>query len=255
MSEKTPRVPILGVRVNALDLPGTLGFFEERVNTRAKSYICLAPAHSIMACVNDPNLLPVFNQADLVTADGMAVVWLLRLKGYPQARRVYGPDLLREACDFGLARHWKHYFYGGAPGVADQLASRLSKSYPGLRVAGTCSPPFGRPDATQDFALVDAINRSGADILWVGMSSPWQETWMREHLGRVEIPIMVGVGAAFDFVSGIKPQAPLWAQRSGLEWLYRLIQEPRRLWPRYRQYPRFVTLALCELLFHKEPVG
>jgi N-acetylglucosaminyldiphosphoundecaprenol N-acetyl-beta-D-mannosaminyltransferase len=245
---RLPRVPILGVGVNTLDLDVTLEFVEERVVSQEKSYICLAPAHAIMACVNDPCLLPVYNEADLVTPDGMAVVWLLHLKGYRQTRRVYGPDLLHAACKYGLSRKWRHYFYGGAPGVADQLAATLQEKYPGLLVAGTCSPPFGRPDLTKDEALVQTINDSHPDLVWVGMSSPWQETWMHEHRDQVESPLMVGVGAAFDFISGNKPQAPIWARRSGLEWLYRLVHEPRRLWPRYREYPRFIALVLREII-------
>jgi len=243
---KNECIPILGVRVSTVNMDLALSQFETFLDNRGNAYICVAPAHSIMECVNDPDLYPVFNGADMVTPDGMAVVWLLQLRGHRQVRRVYGPDLLQATCAYGLERGWRHYFYGGAPGVAERLAEKLQEQFPGLQIAGTCSPPFGRPSAEEERALLDQVNSSEADIVWVGMSSPKQEVWMNAHLGQVHAPVMVGVGAAFDFLSGCKKQAPRWMQRSGLEWLFRLLSEPRRLWPRYRHYPRFVWLALRE---------
>ncbi|PKO01336.1 MAG: glycosyltransferase [Chloroflexi bacterium HGW-Chloroflexi-4] len=239
---------ILGVNVNILNMDTTIAQFDEWRNVQSKVYICVAPAHSIMECVNDPALLPIFNEADLVTPDGMAIVWLLQLKGYKETRRVYGPDLLMAACQHGANKNWKHFFYGGEPGVARNLSDKLQHQIPNLQITGTCSPPFGRPTSIEENALLNMLNQSGADFLWVGMSSPWQEIWMHENRDRIRIPVMVGVGAAFDFLSGSKKQAPKWIQRIGMEWLYRLIKEPKRLWPRYKQYPRFVWLSLKELL-------
>jgi N-acetylglucosaminyldiphosphoundecaprenol N-acetyl-beta-D-mannosaminyltransferase len=161
---------------------------------------------------------------------------------------VYGPDLLLEACRFGLSLGWRHFFYGGEAGVAAALAAKLAGQYPGLRIAGIYSPPFRPLTEVEDQEVLRLINDSGADIVWVGLGSPKQEYWMAEHLGKLHAPVMIGVGAAFDFLSGQKPQAPRWIQRSGLEWLFRLATEPRRLWPRYRQYPKFVLLALGQLL-------
>jgi N-acetylglucosaminyldiphosphoundecaprenol N-acetyl-beta-D-mannosaminyltransferase len=246
-----PRIPILGVNVSALNMELALSQLSAWVKERSQAYVCVTPAHAIMECVNDPNLLPVYNEANLVTPDGMSVVWLLRLKGCRNVQRVYGPDLFLAACAEGVGLGWKHYFYGGVPGVAQQLAGKLKERMPGLHVVGTCSPPFGQPDAEQEKALLDIVNTCRADILWVGMSSPWQETWMHAHLSKVKVPVMIGVGAAFDFLAGNKKQAPRWMQRSGLEWLFRLAGEPKRLWPRYRQYPRFVFLAIQELLKQK----
>ena len=241
---KQNRTSIVGVQVNATNMDVTLASLNTWVNGTDHHYICVAPAHSIMECVSNPLLLKVFNEADMVTPDGMAVVWLLQLKGHESVRRVYGPDLLLTACGYGLSRGWRHYFYGGAPGVAQKLAEKLQERFAGLQIAGTCSPPFGIPSREEESILLDPVNSSGADIVWVGMSSPKQETWMHAHVGQVKAPVMIGVGAAFDFLSGRKRQAPLWIQENGLEWLFRLVHEPKRMWPRYRQYPRFVWLAL-----------
>lgn len=245
---KIPRVSILEVKINPLNMEIAAAQLSDWIRDRQKAYVCVVPAHSVMECVNDPGLLPIFNDAGLSTPDGMSIVWLLKAMGFKQTQRVYGPDLLKAACEHGLKEDWKHYFFGGAPGIAQELGQKLIAQYPDLAIVGCFSPPFGRPNENEDKVLVDAINASGADILWVGMSSPWQEIWMHEHLGRINAPVMIGVGAAFDFLTGNKKQAPLWMQRSGLEWLFRFIEEPKRLWPRYKQYPRFVFLALRELI-------
>jgi N-acetylglucosaminyldiphosphoundecaprenol N-acetyl-beta-D-mannosaminyltransferase len=247
-----PRVAILNVKVNPINLDLAVAQFDDWIKAKAHTYVCVAPAHSIMECVNDPTLLlPIFNEADMVTPDGMAIVWLLKLKGYKKTKRVYGPDLLLAACKNGIVKNWKHYFYGGALGIAQKLSERMQSHIPNLQIAGTCSPPFGHPNIEEEIALLEALNNSGADILWVGMSSPWQEIWMHENRDKINIPVMVGVGAAFNFLSGEKKQAPKWIQHIGMEWLFRLIKEPKRLWPRYKQYPRFAYLALRELVSEK----
>jgi len=243
-----PRVSILGVKINVLNMETTLAQLSDWIREHQKTYVCVVPAHSVMACVDNPGLLPIFNDAGLSTPDGMSIVWLLKARGFKNTRRVYGPDLLEAVCEHGLRKDWKHYFFGGAPGIAQELGQKLKAQYPSLAVAGSYSPPFGRPNENEDKVLVDAINTSEADIVWVGMSSPWQEIWMHEHLGKINAPVMVGIGAAFDFLTGNKKQAPRWMQQTGLEWFYRLVNEPRRLWPRYKQYPRFVLLTLRELI-------
>ena len=244
---KILRIPILGVQVSAINMKLALEQVEIWLAERTPNYICVAPAHSIMECVNDPALLPIFNAAGMVTPDGMAVVWLLILKGQKQVGRVYGPDLLAAACEHGLPKGYRHYFYGGAPGVAEKLVEKLSKHFPNLQVAGIFTPPFRPMSPAEDEEVIRQINSAQADIIWVGLSSPKQELWMHAHLGKLNAPIMVGVGAAFDFLSGTKPQAPLWIQRNGLEWLFRFASEPARLWPRYRQYPRFIFLVIAEM--------
>jgi N-acetylglucosaminyldiphosphoundecaprenol N-acetyl-beta-D-mannosaminyltransferase len=163
-------------------------------------------------------------------------------------QRVYGPDLVVSLCEHGIARGYRHYFYGGETDVAEQLAERLTERFPGLAVAGAVSPPFGALTAGEDAVLVEEINQSHPDIVWVGLGTGKQERWMEEHRAQLEAPVLIAVGAAFDFLSGRKPQAPPWMRRSGLEWLFRLGSEPRRLWPRYREYPRFLVLVLAQSL-------
>lgn len=245
---KCEYVPLLGVQISALNMDLALKQMETWLAERAPNYICVAPAHSIMECVNDPTLLPIFNGAGMVTPDGMAVVWLLKLKGHKQVSRVYGPDLLLAVCEHGLPKGYRHYFYGGSPGVAEKLVEKLIERFPGLQVAGMIAPPFRSLSAEEDQDIVKQINVAKADIIWIGLGSPRQEIWMHSHLGKVSAPLMVGVGAAFDFLSGKKTQAPLWIQRHGLEWLFRFASEPVRLWPRYRQYPRFILLVMAESL-------
>jgi N-acetylglucosaminyldiphosphoundecaprenol N-acetyl-beta-D-mannosaminyltransferase len=242
------REGILGINISILNLYMALEQLEDWITTGKQKYVCVAPAHSIMEGYNQPALKRIFNESGMTTPDGMAVVWLLKLRGHHHVQRVYGPDLLLATCAYGLKRGYRHYFYGGEQGVVETLVDRLCAKYSGLQVAGTFTPPFQALTAKDDQKIIDQINVAHADILWVGLGSPKQEYWMHAHLGRLKVPVMIGVGAAFDFLSGRKPQAPLWMQRSGLEWLFRFSNEPRRLWPRYRQYPKFVLLAILELI-------
>lgn len=241
------RVNILGVGVSAINMGQGLSVIADWVARKEQHYVCVAPAHSVMDAYRDPALRRIFNHSGLTTPDGMAIVWLLQLQGCAHAGRVYGPDLMRATCSLSVEKGWRHYLYGGAPGVAEQLRAVLEAWYPGIQVAGTYSPPF-RPLTEQEEREVTAsMNAANPDIIWVGLGSPKQERWMHAHLGKVSASVLVGVGAAFDFLSGGKPQAPRWVQRGGLEWLFRLLSEPRRLWPRYSQYPLFVLLALAQL--------
>jgi N-acetylglucosaminyldiphosphoundecaprenol N-acetyl-beta-D-mannosaminyltransferase len=184
----------------------------------------------------------------MTVPDGMAIVWILKLKGHRHVRRVYGPDLLKAACKYGLEKGYRHYFYGGASGVTEKLVQKIRTDFPSLQIAGTFTPPFRPLTTEEDEEVIHQINKAEADIVWVGLGSPKQEFWMQTHLGRLHVPVMVGVGAAFDFLSGSKPQAPLWMQRNGFEWMFRFFNEPKRLWPRYSQYPKFILLVLSEFL-------
>jgi N-acetylglucosaminyldiphosphoundecaprenol N-acetyl-beta-D-mannosaminyltransferase len=246
VASKSPRLNILGVGVNAVTLEDAVATMADTIESRVREYVCVVPAHSVMDCVEDPSLKPVFNGAGMCTPDGMAIVWLLKLHGYRHVSRVYGPDLMLRVCERSLAEGWPHFFLGGATGVAEELAHRLGARFPGLRVAGTLSPPFRPLSPTEDDEMVALINASRPDIVWVGLGSPKQEHWMAEHVGRIAAPVMVGVGAAFDFLSGRKVQAPRWVQRSGLEWLFRWADEPLRLFPRYVRYPLFAVLVAAQ---------
>lgn len=246
--DSVPRVNVLGVGISALNMPQALELLEGWIERGEKHYVCVTPAHTVIDAYHHSELRRILNASGMTTPDGMPMVWLAHLHGQRQVERVYGPDLMRAACARSVESGWKHFLYGGEPGVVEQLRAELERDYPGIQMAGSYSPPFRLLTPQEDDAVVSQINASGTQIIWVGLSSPKQEYWMAEHLGRLNAPVMVGVGAAFDFLSGRKPQAPRWMQRSGLEWLFRLASEPRRLWPRYRQYPLFVWLVLLQLL-------
>jgi N-acetylglucosaminyldiphosphoundecaprenol N-acetyl-beta-D-mannosaminyltransferase len=242
-----PRVNILGVGISAITMQTALAVIDGWIARREPHYVCVATVHGVMECQRDPALRRIYNRSGLTTPDGMPLVWLSRLSGFPSVERVYGPDLLLALCEHGLDRGYRHFFYGGGPGVAEALAARLRARFPGLQIVGTYTPPFRPLTPAEDAAVVATINAAGPDIVWVGLSTPKQDRWMAEHVGRLTAPVLIGVGAAFDFHSGRKRQAPRWMQRSGLEWLFRLSQEPRRLWRRYLIYnPLFVALVLLQ---------
>ncbi len=246
------RESVLGVGVSPIGIKNTLHAIQKWSVSKDRKYICVTPAHSIMDAYHDPEFRRILNSSGLTTPDGMAVVWILRLLGHKDVERVYGSELMLEACRSGLPHNWRHYFYGGEEGVAETLVARLIINHPELQVAGTYTPPFRPLTLEEDEEIINTINETEADVVWVGLGAPKQERWMAEHLGKIEAPVMIGVGAAFDFLSGKKPQAPRWIQHSGFEWLFRLATEPKRLWPRYRQYPLFVWLVLLQLLGLKE---
>jgi N-acetylglucosaminyldiphosphoundecaprenol N-acetyl-beta-D-mannosaminyltransferase len=188
------------------------------------------------------------NQADLVTPDGIPLVWGLKLLGARDATRVYGPDLTPAILEMAAARGIRVGFYGGAPQVLGCLVAVVRRRFPNVEVAYSCSPPFRPLSRAEDEQVVAEINRSGAGILFIGLSTPKQDHWMAAHKGRVQC-VMVGVGAAFDFLAGAKRQAPRWMMRIGMEWFFRLLTEPRRLWKRYLKHnPRFVVLFALQLL-------
>jgi N-acetylglucosaminyldiphosphoundecaprenol N-acetyl-beta-D-mannosaminyltransferase len=243
---KVESTSILGVKVHALNLGLTLKQIAEWVQAEEPHYVSVVPAHSIMDAVDDSAFREVLNASDLSTPDGMPLVWILRSRGYDYVDRVYGPDLMLAAFRWSQGKGCRHFLYGGKPGVAEDLATRMEARFPDLEIAGTFSPPFRPLTGDEDESIRRLIRESQADIVWVGISSPKQELWMAEHRDTLGVPVMIGVGAAFDFLSGHKRQAPRWIQRAGFEWLFRWMQEPRRLWPRYSQYPRFVWLLVKE---------
>ena len=242
------KINLLGVGVNILNIDLCLGIIDNWIHERQRNYVCVVPAHSIMDAYHDPDFRNILNSSGLTTPDGMSIVWIMKLKGHSNVSRVYGPDLLLSLCESGIDHGYRHYFYGGHKGVLEELIKKLEKRYSGISIAGSYSPPFRELTPEEDHEIAQKINDTGADIVWVGISSPKQEVWMANHLGKIEAPVMIGVGAAFDFLSGRKRQAPRWIQRSGFEWLFRLATEPKRLWPRYRQYPKFVLLVLAQLI-------
>jgi N-acetylglucosaminyldiphosphoundecaprenol N-acetyl-beta-D-mannosaminyltransferase len=239
------RVDVLGVGISAIDMARAVAEISRWVEEGERHYVCVTGVHGVMEARRDPELLRILNASGLTTPDGMPMVWAGHRAGVPDMRRVYGPDLMLAVLALATERGWSSYFYGGGPGTPELLAERLTARFPGLRVAGTCSPPFRPLTPDEDRLAVERINRSGADLVWVGLSTPKQERWMAAHADRLDAKALLGVGAAFDIHAGLLPQAPSWMQRSGLEWLYRLGREPRRLWRRYlRNNPRFVIEIL-----------
>jgi len=243
------RGDVLGVSVNAITMDDAVATIERWIGEGRREYVCITGVHGVMECRRDPSLRKIHNQAGMVTPDGVPLVYFLRLIGKQRPQRVYGPDLMREMIAVSTRQGYRQFFYGGDVGVAEKLKETLIESFPGLRVTGTFCPPFRELTPEEDQAAVDMINAARPDIVWIGLSTPKQERWMAKHLGRIEAPVMIGVGAAFDFLAGTKRQAPTWMQRHALEWLFRLCSEPRRLWRRYAYIvPGFIVLAAGDLV-------
>ena len=241
------RVNVLGVGVSAINIADALALIDRWIATGAHRYVCVTGVHGVMESQRDPALRDIHNRAGLVTPDGMPLVWLSWLHGHDRVERVYGPDLMLACCEASVTKGYRHFFYGGGTGVPELLAARLQQRFPGLTVAGTWSPPFRELSEAEEQALIDRIAAARPDIVWVGLSTPKQERWMARYVDRLPVPVMIGVGAAFDMHAGVKKQAPRWMQRSGLEWLFRLAAEPRRLGRRYLiNNPWFVWRLLLQ---------
>lgn len=230
------RESVLGVHISALNLEQAESIIAQWVSQRAKHYACITTVHGIMECQRDLQLMEVYNASGIATADGMPLVWILRSRGHTNMTRVYGPDLMMKICRGSVKRGDRHFLYGGAPKVAESLAHSLADSIDGIQIVGTHSPPFHELSEAEDREIVSEINAAQPDIVWVGLGTPKQERWMADHLERLNASVLIGVGAAFDFLSGTKPQAPRWMRNNGLEWMFRLASEPRRLWKRYLIY-------------------
>jgi N-acetylglucosaminyldiphosphoundecaprenol N-acetyl-beta-D-mannosaminyltransferase len=242
--------PILGVWFDAMQIPDVIRHMRQWIaGPGGCRYIAVTGMHGIMEARRKVKFKRALAEADLVVADGMPVVWIGRFRGFHLPRRVYGPELMLRFCQETASAGYRHYLFGGVAGVPEQLALTLEKLCPGLTIIGTHSPPFGSSTPEQDKTSIDDINRVTPDVLWVGLGTPKQEMWMHEHRNKLRVPVMIGVGAAFDFLSCRKRQAPPWMQELGLEWFYRLLQEPLRLWKRYLiSGVEFVFLVLLELL-------
>jgi N-acetylglucosaminyldiphosphoundecaprenol N-acetyl-beta-D-mannosaminyltransferase len=241
---------VLGVRVDAVQIPDVLSQMEDWIHQHsACRYIAVTDMHSVMQAQHSASFKKILHTADLVVPDGFPLVWLGRRKGFALQRRVYGPELMERFCQETATRGYRHFLYGGAPGVAEDLAARLAARFPGLQIAGTYCPPFRHLTPQEDQEAVSLINIARADVVWVGLGAPKQERWMAEHCTCLSASVLVGVGAAFDFHTGRVAQAPRWMREHGLEWLFRLSREPARLWRRYLIYgTEFVALVLLESL-------
>lgn len=244
-----PSFKVLGVRVHAVQMSDAVERLRSWIdNPQAITrYVAVTGMHGIAESRQNDQFRLVLNTADLVVPDGMPLVWLGRLRHFPMRHRVCGAELMEDFCR-ATGSDYRHFFYGGAPGVADQLAQALHEKY-GIVVAGTHTPPFRALTEAEEGELATEVERASPDILWVGLSTPKQEKWMYEHRQTLRVPAMLGVGAAFDMNSGNLQRAPKWMQENGLEWLFRLGSEPRRLWRRYLvTIPQAVWFVCMELL-------
>lgn len=245
-----PRVEVVGVPMALTTYERTVSWIDATIATKRQGYVCVAATHTVMACHEDPELRAAVLGSSLTVPDGQPLVWAMRLPGHDQRARVYGPTLMERHCAHAAQNGTRIYLYGGRdPGALDTLAANLRERFPGLRIVGGWSPPFRPLSEHEEQGVVDEINASGADVVWVGIGVPKQEKWMAAMRPRLDAPVLIGVGAAFDFHAGLVPQAPPRLQRLGLEWLFRLVQEPGRLWKRYARYnPLFVLRFGAQLL-------
>jgi N-acetylglucosaminyldiphosphoundecaprenol N-acetyl-beta-D-mannosaminyltransferase len=229
----TLRTNILGVNVSVINMSDAIRRSDELIRSDGKGYICATDVHSVTETLSDPELRKILNKSFLTTPDGMPLVWIGRLQGHKRMRRVYGPDFLIEMCRLSVDQRYRHFFYGGKPGIAERLSARLKSLFPGLNIVGTYTPPFRSLTTGEERRLFRLVERAKPDVIWVGLGSPKQERFMAHYYEKLECRLMVGVGAAFDFHSGAVKEAPRWLQYAGLQWLHRLMQEPQRLGRRY----------------------
>jgi len=250
------RREILGVPIAITDYAGAMDAMEDMIHTRTRGWLCAAAVHSLMMARDDDEMRGALTRATLTLPDGAPVVWAARMLGEDLPRRVYGPELMRRFCERSAQAGHRVWLYGGRDqGALVQLALNLRRRHPGIRIVGGYSPPFGPLSGEEEDGIARQINAARPDVLWVGIGAPKQEKWMARMRPRLGVPVMCGVGAAFDFHAGRVSQAPPWMQERGLEWTYRIAQEPRRLLPRYmRTNPRFM-LAFARQYLRERAAG
>ena len=241
---------VLRSTIDAVQIDDVIETFDQWISSRTRShYVALCNVHMVMEAYNSAYFSRALSSADLVAPDGMPLVWAGRRHGFRLQRRVYGPDLFLKFCQATAAKGYRHFLFGGHSGVPETVAARLTRICPGLQIAGTCSPPFREHTPAERSEMIAQINNSGVDVLWVALGCPKQEVWMYENRACLNVPVIVGVGQAFDLYAGRVSQAPRWTRDNGFEWAFRLFTNPRRLWRRYLIYnTQFLyCLALEEL--------
>jgi N-acetylglucosaminyldiphosphoundecaprenol N-acetyl-beta-D-mannosaminyltransferase len=248
-----PTVEVVGVPLAVIDYEHTLQWMDAMVTERQQGYVCVCNVHTVMASQEDLELRAALLGSSLNVPDGQPLVWAMNALGQSLHDRVYGPELMARACARAAASGQRFYLYGGRDQHAlTQLGLSLRRRFPGINIVGAYAPPFRRLTDEERAAVAEDINESEPDVVWVGIGVPKQEKWMLSLRPYLEAPVLVGVGAAFDFLAGLVPQAPPTLQKAGLEWAYRLTQEPRRLWRRYLRYnPRFVVAFARQLAAHR----
>jgi N-acetylglucosaminyldiphosphoundecaprenol N-acetyl-beta-D-mannosaminyltransferase len=242
------RVNVLGVGVSAIHMESALSFVRQTLDNGDRGYICVSGVHGVMEAQADPEFKAIQNRSLLTTPDGMPLVWAGKLQRLP-IQRVYGPDFMLAVCELSVRTGWRHFFFGGKPGIAQQLKQRMQSRFAGLHVAGTYTPPFRRLTQVEEAELFRLVDATQPDFFWVGLSTPKQERFMAEYINKLPARIMVGVGAAFDIHTGAIRDSPSWIKNAGLQWLHRLAQEPKRLRRRYLiNNPKFMYYFTLQLL-------
>ena len=241
---------ILGVKINAIRLKDVVDFIDETKKNKTKDYIVLTGSHGIVEMQKDEQLKEINNQAGLVTPDGFPQALIGKIMGYKNIEKIAGSNIMPYIFKYGLDKEYRHFLYGGSsPEVLKKLIAKIKLDFPGIIIAGSFSPPFRPLTSSEKRYVIDKINKSKADIVWCGLGCPKQEKWMAEFRSQLNSSILIGVGAGFDFLSGTKPLAPRWIFNSGFEWLFRLINDPKRLWKRYANViPVFIFYVLLESL-------
>lgn len=246
-SKQSPQVNVLGVALSPLNLDLAVDAIDRALRDQEKGYVCVTGVHGVSEAQQDPSFRRILNESFLNTPDGMPMVWMGRMQGVGHMGRVYGPDLMLRILELSERRGYTQFLYGGGEGVAQELKSVLERKFPELKIVGTYTPPFRPLNPVEEEGLVKKLGQLRPDVVWVGLSTPKQEKFMARYWQRLDATLFFGVGAAFDFHAGKVRQAPRWMQRSGLEWLFRLGCEPRRLWKRYlKNNPLFVMRALLQ---------
>lgn len=239
------RLDVLGVGLTPVELPRAVEVIGGWIDAGRREYVCAVDVNSLMHAYRDPRICEVLEGAGLATADGAPLYWAGKYAGYPECGRTAGPRLMPALCTEAARRGWRVLFLGGEEGVPEKVADAMREIAPGLEVVGTISPPFRPLTDEEDAELVATINAARPDIVWVAFGAPRQELWMAAHRDRLDAAVLIGVGAAFAIHAGLVSEAPAWIQPTGLEWVYRISREPRRLVGRYaRSHPAFVSAVV-----------
>lgn len=229
----TSRINILGVGIDPVTIDEAVKTIMQWVDRGKQHYVCVTGVHGTMECQKDQSFMRIHNTSGLTVPDGMPIVWCGRLQGFNNLSRVYGPDLMLEVCKASVQKGYTHFLFGGNAGVAESLQKNLEKIFPGIRITGTYTPPHRSLDEQEEKELIDKVSRLKPAIFWVGLSTPKQERFMAEYIHKLDTMVMLGVGAAFDIHARYTKDAPDVFKKTGMQWFYRLCQEPRRLWRRY----------------------
>ncbi len=247
-----PRVNVLGVGISSINLEQATVAIDDALRHRRKGYICCTGVHGVMEAQTDVELKRTLNRSFLNTPDGMPMVWMNRWHGESHVSRVYGPDLMCEVSRLSAERGHRQFYYGGSDDAAEAMRVAMKARFPKLEIVGTFQPPFRALTPEEEVELANQVRACRPDIMWVGLGSPKQDRFMAEYLPKLDVTLMVGVGAAFNFLSGRVPQAPRWMQRSGLEWFYRFVREPRTRGRYFSIVPRFILASLAQNLRAKK---